>query len=196
MPPPNFLLVTIATLTAYALGAIPSGVILARLIARKDVTQTGSGHTGALNALRAAGFGAGAFTLLADIAKAIVAIELARALTGSDAWAMALAGVAAVVGHILPIYTRGRGGMGLAPGIGALLIFAPFALGVSIALWFALKFLLKRSALASMGIALALTPILLLLRADAQVVTFGLGAGAVIFVRHWIELRRAQRSNE
>ncbi len=168
----------LSVLLAYFLGAIPSGIIIARVLARKDVRVTGSGHTGALNTLRTVGKVAGVFTFLADAGKAIVAIELARALTNGDAWVAAFAGIAAIGGHCYPLYTRGRGGMGLAPAIGALLVFAPGALVVQIALWFVLRFALEHSARASMGIALTLA--------------FGVGAGAVIFARHRFDNQSAR----
>ncbi len=179
---------TLSIIAAYLLGAIPSGILIARALGRDDPRTTGSGHTGAMNALRAAGKIAGVLTFLADVAKAILAIELARYLTAGDAWAMAFAAIAAVIGHILPVYTRFRGGMGLAVGIGALVIFAPLALAAIIAAWFPLKFFLARAPYASMAISVLLTPVLFLLGAPAPTLAFGIGAGTLIFARHYFDV--------
>lgn len=183
----------IALFAAYLIGSIPFGILIARALKRVDLRAHGSGHTGAMNALRSAGKTAGVLTFLADAGKAIFAIFLARQLTG-DEWASALAGVLVITGHILPIYTRFHGGMGLAPSIGALFVFAPLALAAIIALWFPLKFFLKQSLYASMSVALLLTPILFLLRADPATYFFGAAASAIIFARHLADLPRT-RSN-
>lgn len=173
----------IAILAAYLLGSIPSGVIISRVFARQDVREVGSGHTGALNTVRAAGIGAGVFAFLADTGKAIVAIELARVITGSE-WGMAIAGVAAVVGHCWPLYTGFHGGMGLATAGAALFVLDTPLIFVLIVLWFPLKYLLKRSSRASIGVALLLPAILVVTRAAPPLLAFGVGAGAVLLYRH------------
>lgn len=89
-------------------------MIVSRAFGRRDVRTVASGHTGALNTFRAAGFFPAAFTFLADAGKVVLALAFARAVTGS-AWGEALAGALALVGHCLPIYTRFHGGMGLTP---------------------------------------------------------------------------------
>lgn len=175
--------IVITTFAGYLLGSIPSGVIISRVFARQDVREVGSGHTGTLNTVRAAGIGAGVFAFLADTGKAIVAIELARVITGSE-WAMALAGVAAVVGHCWPLYTGFHGGMGLATAGAALFVLDTPLVFVLIAVWFPLKYLFKRSSRASMGVALLLPASLLVTRADPPLLTLGIGAGAVLFYRH------------
>jgi acyl phosphate:glycerol-3-phosphate acyltransferase len=170
-------------LVAYLLGSIPSGVIVSRVFGKRDVRDVASGHTGALNTFRAAGFFPAAFTFLADAGKVVLALEFARAATGNE-WGLALAGVAATIGHCLPIYTRFRGGMGLtAAGVALFLLDGPI-LFVLIALWFPLKYILKRSPRATMVIAVLLPGLLALTRVDAAILAFGIGAGAVLFLRH------------
>lgn len=177
------LMLILSTFAAYLLGSIPSGVIVSRFAARHDVRMVGSGHTGALNTYRAAGFTPALFTFVADGAKAIVALQFARYFTAND-WAIALAGIAVVIGHCYPIYTRFHGGMGLATGGVALFSFDALALGLLVLAWLPLKFILKRSPRASAIVALLLPALLMLARADTPVLVFGLGIGVVIFLRH------------
>ncbi len=176
----NFLF---TALVAYLLGSIPSGVIVSRVFGKRDVRQVESGHTGALNTFRAAGFLPAAFTFLADAGKVVLALEFARAATGSE-WGLALAGVVAAIGHCLPIYTRFHGGMGLTTAGTALFLLDGPILFALMALWFPLKYILKRSPRATMVIALLLPALLWVTQAPASIVAFGVGAGAVLFVRH------------
>ncbi len=177
---PNFFL---AALAAYLLGSIPSGVIVSRFFARRDVRGVGSGHTGTVNTFRAAGLGPAVFVFLADTGKAIIAVEFARWLTTNE-WLAALAGVIVIIGHCLPIFARFHGGMGLAPAGAALFVLNLPALVVLISAWFLFKFILKQSRRASIVVALSLPLILLVMRADAAQIAFGIGAGAVIIWRH------------
>ena len=176
-------------LVAYLLGSIPSGVIVSRVVGKRDVRAIASGHTGALNTFRAAGFLPAAFTFLADAGKTVLALEFARAAISSE-WGLALAGVAAMIGHCLPIYTRGHGGMGLTTAGTALFLLDGPILFALIVLWFPLKYILKRSPRATMAIAVMLPGLLVLTRADPAIVAFGIGAGAVLFVRHLSDWNR------
>jgi glycerol-3-phosphate acyltransferase PlsY len=173
----------VTALVAYLLGSIPSGVIVSRAFGKQDVREVASGHTGALNTFRATGFLPAAFTFLADAGKTVLALEFARAATGSE-WGLAFAGVVATIGHCWPIYTRFHGGMGLATAGTALFLLDGPVLFVLIFLWFPLKYILKRSARATMAIALILPVLFVLSRSDAAILTFGIGAGAVLFARH------------
>ncbi len=175
----------VAGLVAYLLGSIPSGVIVSRGFGRRDVRTVSSGHTGALNTFRAAGFAAAVFTFLADAATVVLALAFARYVTGS-AWGEALAGVLAVVGHCLPIYIRFQGGMGLTPaGTALFLLDGPVLFGLII-LWFPAKFFLRSSPRASMVVAALMPLFLVLTQAPASIVAFGIAAGAVLFLRHLI----------
>ncbi len=173
----------VAVLAAYLLGSIPSGVIVSRVFGKRDVRSIGSGHTGALNTFRAAGIFPAVFAFLADTGKAIVALEFARVATTSD-WGIALAGIAVVIGHCLPIYTCFHGGMGLATGGAALFALDAPILILLVLAWFPLKFVLKKSPRASMAVALLLPLFLILTHADAPLIAFGIGVGAVLFLRH------------
>jgi acyl phosphate:glycerol-3-phosphate acyltransferase len=116
---------------AYLLGSIPFGYLVVKARGGGDVRETGSGGTGATNVTRRAGKGAGLLTLLLDALKGAAAVLIARlALTeqfGVDWW-VAAAAVAAVAGHVFPVWLGFRGGKGVATGLGVFAVLAPAAL--------------------------------------------------------------------
>jgi acyl phosphate:glycerol-3-phosphate acyltransferase len=121
-------------LIAYLLGSIPFGYLIVRTTAGGDVRETGSGGTGATNVSRRAGKAAGVLTLFLDALKGAAAVLVARIMLGGAAtnvnvkWFVAVAAVAAIVGHIFPVWLRFRGGKGVATAAGVFFMFAPFAL--------------------------------------------------------------------
>lgn len=114
-----------AVLAGYLIGAFPSGVVVGRL-AGADPRASGSGRTGTTNALRSLGPRWAAAVAVLDLAKGIVAVLVGTAI-GPEPWAGALAGVAAVVGHVWSVFIGFRGGRGVATGGGAMLALAPIA---------------------------------------------------------------------
>jgi glycerol-3-phosphate acyltransferase PlsY len=127
-------LVLIVAVTGYLIGSIPMGYLVIRLTKGKDIRQQGSGRTGGTNAMRAGGFGAGAITMIGDALKGFFAVMLARLVMGPEmlasslgAFASAVAGLGAVVGHNWSVYLGFKGGAGTAPNIGASIAFWPLS---------------------------------------------------------------------
>jgi glycerol-3-phosphate acyltransferase PlsY len=120
----------IAILVGYLLGSIPSGMIVGRAFG-VNVRQLGSGKTGATNVLRSAGWKAGLIVALADVLKGVIAVLLAQHLFArglsptQTAWMAALAGLAAIAGHMYPVYVGFKGGRGVATAGGMGLALAP-----------------------------------------------------------------------
>ena len=117
----------IILVVAYLVGSIPFGYLIVRKKMGADIRQTGSGGTGATNVSRRAGKAAGVLTLLLDAAKGCAAVVIARVVSGDD-WVIAAAAIAALVGHIFPVWLGFRGGKGVATGVGIFLVLAPIAL--------------------------------------------------------------------
>lgn len=105
-------------LAAYLLGSVSFSVLVVRLLEGIDVRTVGSGNAGATNVLRAAGTGPAVATLLLDVGKGAVPVLVARRL-GAEPWLVGLVAVAAVLGHVYPIYFGLRGGKGVATAGGA-----------------------------------------------------------------------------
>ena len=110
-----------AILIGYAVGSLPIGYLVAQCTGGVDLRRVGSGNVGATNAYRASGLALAIAVLLADIAKGAAAVWLAG--TSNPA----AAGVAAVVGHIYPVWLRCRGGKGVATAGGVFAVLAPVA---------------------------------------------------------------------
>lgn len=121
----------------YLLGSIPFGLIISRRKANIDIRNYGSGRTGGTNVLRALGRKAFLMVAALDIAKGALAVVLAGLIIGSDyiiigssglgLLSQVLAGLAAVVGHIWPVFLKFKGGRGVATFIGGLIALFPIA---------------------------------------------------------------------
>ena len=117
-------------LLAYLIGSVPFGYLIVKSRGAGDVRKTGSGGTGATNVTRRAGRAAGVLTLALDAAKGALAVALARWLLTTDSgagWWVAAAGLAAVAGHVFPVWLGFRGGKGVATGLGVFACLAPLA---------------------------------------------------------------------
>lgn len=145
---------------AYFLGSIPFGYLLVRVIRHEDVRAAGSGNIGATNVARAGGKGLGILTLTLDMGKGLAAVVLAFLIAhheGLDRTSgyhlAALSALAAVVGHIFPVWLGFRGGKGVATGFGVFLGLAPRAalciLGVFILVFVLTRFVSLASIIAA-----------------------------------------------
>lgn len=116
---------------AYLLGSIPTGLIVARLMGGPDPRQSGSGNVGAANLFRLLGRNAGVLTFLGDTLEGAVPVFLAVYwLTPLGAWhdsAVAAVGLAAVLGHVWPIFLNFRGGKAVATTFGVVAVLCPLA---------------------------------------------------------------------
>ncbi|MGA9770585.1 MAG: glycerol-3-phosphate 1-O-acyltransferase PlsY [Blastocatellia bacterium] len=147
-------------LIAYLLGSIPFGFLLVKFVFTrgKDVRRVGSGGTGATNVTRLAGMKAGLLTYSFDMAKGFAAVALMRRVESEDYFWIGAAAVAAIVGHIFPIFLRFRGGKGVATGVGVYLALAPYAVGTTLLLWMIIVYLTRYVSLGSI-IATAAVPL-------------------------------------
>ena len=114
------LTIAIGVIAGYLFGGIPFGLIVGRIAGIGDVRQSGSGKTGFTNSLRSMGWKWALVVVTGDIAKGAMAVLVGRLIL-HDPWAAALAGVAAVLGHIFPVFAGFRGGRGVATAFGAFL---------------------------------------------------------------------------
>ena len=102
----------------YLIGSIPVGVLVGRIYRGVDVRDYGSGKIGFTNTLRSLGWGAALIVAVGDTMKGVVPILIGR-FVFDDPWAVALGGVAAVAGHMFPLFAGFRGGRGAATAFGA-----------------------------------------------------------------------------
>jgi acyl phosphate:glycerol-3-phosphate acyltransferase len=180
-------------LLGYLLGSIPFGLLLTRAAGLPDIRTIGSGNIGATNVLRTGKRSLAAATLLLDGGKGAVAVLLGGWLAGHDGglWG----GLAAVVGHLFPLWLGFKGGKGIAAGLGVL-IAAAWPVGLAACLvWLLGAALLRRSSLASL-ISFALAPVLAWALADTGVVTLALAIAVLVYVRHHANIRRLLAGTE
>ncbi len=111
---------------AYLLGSVQPGLLLVRLLLRRDVREVGSGKTGMTNVMRTAGKKAAALVFVLDVAKGVLPVLVAAEVSG-DVWLEAATATVVVVGHVFPVFAGFRGGRGVATGVGAASALLPWA---------------------------------------------------------------------
>jgi len=113
----------LALVIGYFCGSLPSGYIYCKLSCHKDIRKYGSGNVGATNTLRVSGKSGALIVMLVDVGKCVLACLIGNMLGGQ--MLAQVAGVAAVVGHIFPVWLKFKGGKGVACGFGFLLYLWP-----------------------------------------------------------------------
>ncbi len=179
---------------AYLLGSIPFGLIVTKFAGLGDIRKIGSGNIGATNVLRTGRKGLAVATLLLDGGKGAAAVLLARWLT-VDEFAPLIAGVAAFLGHLFPVWLRFKDGKGVATALGLWLALA-WPVGVSACLlWLLTAFAGRRSSLAAL-VAIGLMPILAWGLATPAAALAALPVSALVFWRHRENIRRLLAGTE
>jgi acyl phosphate:glycerol-3-phosphate acyltransferase len=174
---------------AYLLGSIPCGVVVARLGGGVDLRRVGSGNIGATNVLRAVGKGAAALTLIGDIGKGVLSVGLGR-LYGAGAEALAIIAVAAVLGHLLPLFTGFKGGKGVATTLGVVLGTMPVVGLLLLLIWLSAAAIWRYSSLAALLATAALPPLAFLLDGRPALGGAGLLLAVLVALRHRENIRR------
>lgn len=183
----------VVAVAAYLLGSVPFGVVVARAFGLGDLRTIGSGNIGATNVLRTGNRLAAALTLLGDAGKGGTAVLVARATLGEDA--AQLAGLAAFLGHLYPVFLGFRGGKGVATFLGVLLALSWPVGAAACATWAAVAGVARLSSLAAL-VAAASGPLW------AAVLGYGAGVAlaavlaAAVFVRHAGNFRRLVAGTE
>lgn len=187
------LVLLLAGIGGYLLGSIPFGVVMARVFGLGDLRQVGSGNIGATNVLRTGNKLAAFLTVVLDAAKGGVAVLVARAVAGEDA--AQLAGGAAFLGHLFPIYLGFKGGKGVATFLGTLLALS-FPVGLAAcATWLAAAVAFRISSLGALAAAILGPVWALVLGYPAGVLLIAL-LGGLVYLRHIPNLRRIMAGTE
>jgi len=178
---------------SYLLGTFPTALIVARL-AGHDPTAEGSGNPGASNVYRLAGAKAGLAVFLGDAAKGVAASAVGRAVGGPR---LALAcGIAAVLGHVFPVFRQFRGGRGVATAAGTVAVVEPVVALPFVAVWLLIARVTGKASLASLVVIGAMPVVVLALdRPVWEKLGMG-GLAAVVISRHADNLVRLARGDE
>jgi len=178
----------------YALGSVPFAFLLARR-AGIDVRVAGSGNVGAANVLRTTGTPLGIATVVLDVSKGAAAVLIAQSIAGTAA-AMAAAGVAAIVGHIYPVWLRFHGGKGVAVAAGVFGVLTPLATLAALAVFSLVVFVTRFVSLGSIAASVTLPPVATFAGAPRQVLLATCVSSGLILFRHRSNLRRLVERRE
>ena len=173
----------------YLLGSTPSGYLAGRWLKGIDLRDCGSGSTGATNVLRNVGKGPALVVFLLDVGKGALAVLLAKHFGLSD-WVQVLAGLAALAGHIWPVWLGWKGGKAVATGLGMFLGLAwPVGLA-SFGLFMATISLSRIVSLASVVAAIGLPVLMLVAGNSSAYVVVSLVASLMVLWRHRSNIER------
>jgi glycerol-3-phosphate acyltransferase PlsY len=188
--------IALGVLVAYLVGGIPFALLAGRLRG-VDVRRHGSGNIGGSNAIRVLGPALGVPVLLLDIVKGLVAVTAIPALLGlGDPRIRLLFGVAAIAGHVWPVYLRFRGGKGVATAAGAFLGLAPIGTAIALGVFAVVLAVGRFVSLASMAGAVALAVALRLLDAPPSLQWAGIAIALLVVLRHRSNIRRILAGEE
>ncbi|MDB5474634.1 MAG: hypothetical protein JWP49_145 [Phenylobacterium sp.] len=197
----SFLQIAVAAVGGYLLGSIPFGVIATKLGGTRDLRSIGSGSIGATNVLRTGRKDLAAITLLGDGGKGAVAVLLAWLATQdsplpAQSVLTALAGGAAFLGHLFPVWLKFKGGKGVATFFGTLLAAAwPVGL-LAGATWIGMALLFRISSLAGLT-AVALAPVFVFVVGRPPPIAYlALFMAILVYVRHTPNIRRLLKGEE
>lgn len=180
---------------AYLLGSIPTGVLVARVFGGTDPRKAGSGNIGATNVSRTSGKAAGALTLAGDIIKGALPVLVAFWLGGETLF-VSLVGLAAFVGHLLPVFLGFSGGKGVATACGVLVVISPAATLLAAAVFAAAAALKRYVSLASMLSAAAMPVFLYLIDDVREYAPLGAAIAVLIIIKHRDNIKRLASGTE
>ncbi len=182
-------------LAGYLLGSVPFAFLLARRLRGVDLRRAGSGNVGATNVMRTAGPRTAIAVVTLDVIKGAAVVMLVnRAVPGMAA--PAAAGVAAVLGHIYPVWLRFKGGKGVATAFGVFGMLAPLGSIICFLCFLGTVWATRYVSLGSVVATLALGPIAYVTDAPTPVVIAAVMTTALVIERHRPNLARLQAGTE
>jgi glycerol-3-phosphate acyltransferase PlsY len=179
----------------YLLGSMPNGYLAGRWLKGIDLRQCGSGSTGATNVLRNVGKAPALVVFLLDVGKGALAVLLAKSF-GLNDWVQVLAGLAALAGHIWPVWLGWKGGKAVATGLG---MFLGLAWPVGLAcfgLFMAVISISRIVSLSSVVAAIGLPVLMVLAGANGASISVSVVASMMVLWRHRSNIERLMAGTE
>ena len=184
---------------AYLLGALPTGLIVSRVLGKGDLRQLGSGKTGATNVLRTVGRGAAVVVAIFDFGKGAIPVIIALYFMNDDMLGLAGA-AAATLGHVLPIFSDFRGGRGVSTVMGGLLVLLPWLGVLILAIGVLLLLIFKIASVMSLGAGFFGTVIAIIFfisgHIEVSITVYVILGTMFIFVTHIANLKRLYKGEE
>jgi glycerol-3-phosphate acyltransferase PlsY len=181
---------------AYLIGAIPFGLVFAKIFTSQDLRKIGSGNIGATNARRAGGWRLGLATLACDVLKSAIPVLIASAVSPGnenglkEIW-MALSAISAFCGHLFPVYLKFKtGGKGVATAAGCFTIISPISLAISLIAFIIAVGISKRVSVGSLAAAGMLSISVICLNQHLSIIGCALFISIAIIFRHKDNIKR------
>ena len=183
----------VAAVTGYLLGAIPFGLIVTAMAGIGDIRKIGSGNIGATNVLRTGRKGLAAATLLLDALKGAAAVLIGISLGPLGAL---VGGLAAVLGHLFPVWLKFKGGKGVATGFGVLISASPLAGLAAGVVWIVMARLVKISSAAALTACAAAPLLIWLIDGRTDRVELAAMIAVLVWIKHHANIRRLLAGTE
>ena len=187
---------------AYLLGSIPFGYLLVRIFRKEDIRATGSGNIGATNVARSGAKGLGILTLVLDLLKGLAAVMIAKYFApgtpGFPSDLAVAAGIAAILGHIFPIWLRFKGGKGVATALGVFIALVPMAALCAVGVFIVVFAITRYVSLASILAAVVLPVFCMLWIPDRSPIFIGgiIFIALLVIAKHHANIARLKQGKE
>lgn len=195
--------IAILVILAYLVGSLPTAVLVSKKYFGIDIREHGSGNAGATNTFRILGSRAGTAVMLVDVMKGFLAAKLA--LFSNYSWnseaitnLQVFLGLAAVVGHIFPIWAEFKGGKGIATLFGMILSIQPLVAVSLIGVFVVMLFLTRYVSLSSISASVAFPLLILFIFKEPEVSyrVFAIGTALLVILTHYKNINRLLNGNE
>ncbi len=189
----DLMMMVLVAITGYVFGSIPFGLVFTRLVGGDDIRAIGSGNIGATNVWRTGNKVLALATLLADMAKGILAVAFGWYLAGHEA--AALAALGSLIGHVFPVWLNFKGGKGVAVFIGGIVYLSPLTGIVFILVWLSSAAVFRISSLSAI-IALLCAPLFLAFMGEITNMQVSIVMAAVSIWAHRENINRLRAGTE
>ena len=182
-------------LAAYLIGSVSAAIIVCRLMKLPDPRSTGSGNPGATNVLRVGGKAAAAITFAGDALKGFIPAIVATKL-GAAPLIIGLTALAAVLGHLFPVFFQFKGGKGVATSFGAIFGIAWLAGLLTLTTWLAVSLIFRMSSVAAL-VSLLLVPLYIWITTKSMpLVICSIVIAVLVYIRHKANIARIIKGDE
>ena len=199
MSPQEVAIAVVVLVASYVIGGIPWGVVIARMTGGPDPRTIGSGRTGGANVMRALGPRAALMSGLLDVLKGIVAVLIAF-LAGGGLGLEVLAAFAAIIGHSRSPFIGFKGGRGIAPAFGSLIVIHPVAALLTMPVFAGVLLATRYSSLASLTAttfaAAVIIVTVVLFDMPILYVLYAIGAAGLVWLFHVDNVQRLLAGTE
>ncbi len=192
----NNLLFIFILIAIYMIAAIPTGVVLSRLMGSEDIREKGSGNIGATNVYRVAGKLAGILTLTGDTLKGFLPLLAYKTWMAPTPTQFGVACCVAIIGHCYPIYLRFKGGKGIAIALGIFLIISPKAVLAALIIFIVTVVITRYISLGSILAAMSAPLLILMLNHPPPIFLTTLFIATLVIWRHRTNIHRLLNGTE